>query len=513
MADQRGAEEALRESEARFRAMFEGAPIGISLLDAEGRYLAVNPARLRMLGYTEEELIGRHFRDVTHEEDVEYDRQVNDQARERGDHNFQLEKRFLRADGSVAWTRITVSMVPDRAGNPEYFIALAEDITARKEAEEERARLFELERAARRQLEQLAAEREAVLGQIAEGIIIADPQGRITFVNDAARVLHGLAELGVSVEGYSDTYHLYTVDGQPYPPEELTLSRAVLKGETVVNDRVRIRRPDGTEVVAEASATPVVGQDGRRLGAVLSVRDITAQYDLQRQKDEFLSSVAHDLRTPLTSIKGRVQLLQRRAEHGSLEPKLVAEELDKIDGNVTRMIALISELLDVANIQMGRRVSLVPQRVDLVMLARDVVHEQQQATQSHVITFRSQVGELMGMWDASRIERVLANLISNALKYSPGGGQVSVEVKQCEEEGMIWALVQVRDEGIGIPADDLPHIFERFHRGANVSGRIPGTGIGLAAAQEIVEQHGGSISVQSQEGVGSTFTVRLPARA
>jgi signal transduction histidine kinase len=167
----------------------------------------------------------------------------------------------------------------------------------------------------------------------------------------------------------------------------------------------------------------------------------------------------------------------------------------------------------VANIQMGRRVSLVPQRVDLVMLARDVVHEQQQATQSHVITFRSQVGELMGMWDASRIERVLANLISNALKYSPGGGQVSVEVKQCEEEGMTWALVQVRDEGIGIPADDLPHIFERFHRGANVSGRIPGTGIGLAAAQEIVEQHGGSISVQSQEGVGSTFTVRLPARA
>jgi signal transduction histidine kinase len=140
------------------------------------------------------------------------------------------------------------------------------------------------------------------------------------------------------------------------------------------------------------------------------------------------------------------------------------------------------------------------------------VHEQQQATDSHILTFRSQVPELTGMWDAGRLERVLANLISNALKYSPNGGEIDVTVEQVDEEGRRWAVVKVKDSGIGIPAADLPHIFERFHRGANVSGRIPGTGIGLAAAQEIVEQHGGSISVQSREGDGSTFTVRLPAR-
>jgi len=140
------------------------------------------------------------------------------------------------------------------------------DVLAVAEIEE-----LALERAAHARVEQLAAERAAILGQIAEGIVIADPTGRITFVNDAAQRIHGIAELGVPVGAYSETYHLLTMDGQFFPAEDLPLARAVLRGETVVDAQWRIRRPDGREIIAQGSAAPVTGEDGRLLGAVLTV--------------------------------------------------------------------------------------------------------------------------------------------------------------------------------------------------------------------------------------------------
>jgi signal transduction histidine kinase len=117
------------------------------------------------------------------------------------------------------------------------------------------------------------------------------------------------------------------------------------------------------------------------------------------------------------------------------------------------------------------------------------------------------VPALVGRWDGARLERVLLNLLANAVKYSPGGGEISLTVSQEDH----WATVVVRDQGLGIPTADLPHIFERFHRAGNV-GRITGTGIGLAEARQIVEQHGGTITVASQEGSGTTFALQLPLR-
>jgi signal transduction histidine kinase len=121
--------------------------------------------------------------------------------------------------------------------------------------------------------------------------------------------------------------------------------------------------------------------------------------------------------------------------------------------------------------------------------------------------------ELVGVWDPARLGRVLDNLLSNAVKYSPAGGKVTVSVAREQQAGNNWAVMRVRDQGVGIPAADQPHIFERFRRGANVVGRIAGTGIGLAGASQIVQQHGGSIEVSSQESRGSTFIVRLPLQS
>jgi signal transduction histidine kinase len=150
--------------------------------------------------------------------------------------------------------------------------------------------------------------------------------------------------------------------------------------------------------------------------------------------------------------------------------------------------------------------------VDLAALARQSAAEHQQSSGRHRIRVRTATEGFVGVWDAARLGRVLANLFANAIKYSPAGGEITVSLDREQVGGAAWAVLVVHDTGIGIPAADLPHIFEHFRRGRNVEGRISGTGIGLAGARQIVEQHGGSVAITSTEGAGTSVTVRLPLR-
>jgi signal transduction histidine kinase len=228
-------------------------------------------------------------------------------------------------------------------------------------------------------------------------------------------------------------------------------------------------------------------------------------------RDELLSIVSHDLKNPLATVKGFAQLLRRRvARIDSPETTRILDGLDKIDLATTRMSKQIAELLDATRLNAGQPLDLDHQPTNLVALVRQVVVECQQTTQSHTIQLLAPDEDLIGDYDPARLERVFANLLQNAVKYSPQGGAITVEIAREDDHGGSWATIAVSDQGIGIPADDLPQIFERFHRAGNAAGQIQGTGIGLSSARQIVEQHSGTISVASQEDVGSTFTVRLP---
>ncbi len=382
------------------------------------------------------------------------------------------------------------------------------DISARKRAEKERAELLAREKWARMEAERLAAEHAAVLGQIADGVVITDPSGSIVFMNEAARRIHGHVELRVPVQAYAETFGLYTVDGRPIESTDLPLARAVLRGETVIDSEWMVRRPDGVEIIAQGSAAPVRAPDGTPLGAVLTVRDVTEQRTLERQKDEFLAAAAHDLKNPLTAIKGRIQLLERRvARLEEPDRTLIETGLAGIQASAARMLAQIDQLLDFTRYRMGRPMPLERQPTDLVSLVRQVVSEYQQSSDRHRIVLDA-VSALEGEWDPDRIERAVSNLMSNAIKYSPQGGEITVRVWR-EGDGQGTAVVSVRDPGIGIPKEDLPLVFERFRRARNVRD-IGGTGVGLAGACQVVRQHEGSISVESAPGRGSTFTIRLP---
>ena len=231
-------------------------------------------------------------------------------------------------------------------------------------------------------------------------------------------------------------------------------------------------------------------------------------------RDELLAVVSHDLKNPLTTVMGFAQLLQYSMNRIDLpEKERVMDSISHIHTTATRMSRLIDELLDIAHIQMGKPLNLDESEIDLVRLSRQAVTAYSQTSRRHQFVFESSQSELIGRWDGARLERVLGNLLSNAIKYSPEGGMITVAVAREETGDEAWAVVSVADQGIGIPASDLPHVFDRFHRGKNVARQIKGSGIGLASARHIIEQHRGSISVSSQEGVGSIFTIRLPLKS
>jgi signal transduction histidine kinase len=218
-----------------------------------------------------------------------------------------------------------------------------------------------------------------------------------------------------------------------------------------------------------------------------------------RLRDALLAGITHDLRNPLTVIRIEARLLSR-----AVAARYV-EGVEHIERSAIRMTSWIDELLDTASALNGYDPPLVLEPTDLVQLVRDAIDEYKSARR-HRLVIDVRAASIAGQFDAPRLERALDNLVANAIKYSPGGGDIRLEVSA----GGDWAKVVIRDQGIGIPAKDLPHVFEPFRRGANVDGRIRGTGIGLANAQHIVEQHGGAISVESAPGKGSTFIVRLP---
>lgn len=249
---------------------------------------------------------------------------------------------------------------------------------------------------------------------------------------------------------------------------------------------------------------------GRAASAVQNARLFAQVQNAVRMRDEFLTMVSHDLKSPLAAIKGRAQVLQRRVRSLEIEERERMESgLASIDATSTRMTRLIDNLMDVARLRVGQPLELRRECTDLVALTREVIDEVAETT-SITIELRATTATLTGRWDQARLERVLANLLSNAVKYSPGGGTIDVELEERACEGSQEAVLRVRDAGMGIPADDLPSIFERFRRGSNVGEGIPGSGVGLAGARQIVEQHGGTITAESIEGVGSTFTVVLP---
>jgi PAS domain S-box-containing protein len=365
----------------------------------------------------------------------------------------------------------------------------------------ERRQLLGRERAARAEAERLAAERAAILRQIADGVVLMDPTGRVTFINEAGRRLYGLDR----ADGAAD-YALLTLDGAPLAHAQQPLWRAARRGETIPAAEFIIRRGDGSEVVVRGSAAPVVAEDGSRLGAVLTLHDITARRALEREKDEFLSAVSHDLRTPLAAIKASIGVLL--AHTPADFPAPLHRLLVNIDQAADRMATLVGDLLDLARLQAGR-LQLELELTDLRLVAERAAAAIEPLAQQRGQQVRVEVPPtpVLAHADAARLERALLNLLTNAHQYGRPGGRIELQLALHDGH----ARLAVRDDGPGIPRELQERIFERFYRpDTEQTRRSRGAGLGLPIARAFAELHGGRLWVESEPGVGSTFVLLIP---
>jgi PAS domain S-box-containing protein len=484
ITEQRRSEEALRASEARYRALVESSPDGIGI-HQDGRIVFINPAGARLLGAQgPDELVGKSVMDLLHPDYREVVRERIQRSLATGQPAPPLTEKFIRLDGTVIDVEVTAVPIIWE-GRPAMQVVFR-DITERKRMEEEL---------------KASEERYRDLFENAnDGIYILDRAGRIVSFNRKAEEITGYTVEEVRGQSYT----LLVSSG----PERKKARRAFLKNMRGQPDKTELTiiRKDGREVILELSTRPIL-QGGQIVGIQGIARDITERKELERLKSDFISTVSHELRTPLTSIKGYVDLVLA-GDVGPLTPEQ-KEFLTIVSQNTTRLTELINDLLEIERLESGR-IEFEFAELDLAEVLENVARSLHVNAEQKGLEFLTEIPSgLKVRGDRDRLTQVFLNLLSNAIKYTPAG---TVELRAHQEDDAV--VVEVRDTGIGISESDLQKLFQKFFRSDNPYVRkVGGTGLGLSIAKAIVERHGGTITVTSQLGQGSTFTVRLPALA
>jgi signal transduction histidine kinase len=362
------------------------------------------------------------------------------------------------------------------------------------------------QRSAHADAERQAGRLAATIEHLPMFIEVYDGTGALVRGNGAARAIRerfGMAAPPPTAQRACGELTVTQLDGTPIAPAELPAAQA-LAGTHPERREVVLARDGKQLATVLMAAAPIFAPDGGGVEAVvLACQDVSALHELAREKDRFLSVAAHELRTPLTALHATTQLLE--VDPGALDdPERREQVMARIKRQTARLVRLIEQLLDSVRVQ-GGELPLSPTEIDLAALCRDVVDMSLPAGGPRARVIAD--GPVVGRWDRLRLEQVVTNLLSNAVRYSPPDGQVTVRV------GLLGAraLMSVRDEGIGIPEAQLAMLFTPFFRGANAQrSHAGGLGLGLHIANEIVRRHGGSIRVDSLENGGTTFTVELP---
>lgn len=338
---------------------------------------------------------------------------------------------------------------------------------------------------------------EAIIASSDDAIVSKTLDGMITSWNQAAERLFGYTTqeaIGQSI--------MLIIPTELHQEEEDIL-RKLRQGIHIKHyETVRVRK-DGTRIEVSLSISPVKDRAGKIIGAAKIARDISERKELERSKDVFISTASHELKTPMTTIKGLTQILLMKFEKQGI-PEVVSM-LSKMNAQVDRLTKLVNELLDASKIQAGR-LDYEAEPVDLAALVQEIVELLQPINPTHTLVVK-ETSQAWIMGDKDHLGQVVTNLITNAIKYSPQAK--TVEISLTTEDTTV--MLTVRDYGVGIPKAHQGSIFDRFYRApGSQAKKISGLGLGLYISLDIVKRHGGEITVESEENQGTTFRVSLP---
>ncbi|MGA2367872.1 MAG: PAS domain S-box protein [Dehalococcoidia bacterium] len=470
--------QSLKDSEIRYRRLFETAQDGILILDADtGQILDVNPFLTDMLGYPHKEFIGKRLWEIGPFKDVEASKAAYRELQ---------EKEYVRYEDLPLETRdkrqIQVEFVSNvyKVDHSRIIQCNIRDITARKQIE--RQMRFNAE----------------VLDKISDAVVVVDNENTVRYWNKGAERLYGLSEDEAFGQPLLELYQYLWVK----PEDERASAQALETKGFWSGNNINIKR-DGVRLYVQSSVSAINDKDGKVIGLLAVIRDVTGYTELDHLKDEFIGLVSHELRTPLTVIIGSLETVL--SKHELLPQDEINELLKDAFFEAESLSHILENLLELSRTQ-ARQLQLYPEPMKIEKLAKDVVKEfKGQSARQFVLDFPGEISPVEA--DILRVRRILYNLVQNAVKYSPAGSKIEIFARQEPD----YLVIGVRDQGSGISAADQARLFNSFQRlGIEPSADIKGIGLGLMVCLRLVEAHGGKIWVESAPGKGSTFYFTLP---
>ncbi|HEX6032732.1 MAG TPA: PAS domain S-box protein, partial [Tepidiformaceae bacterium] len=459
-----------RETRQHLDALFRSRVAGITQTDADGRYLVVNDRYCEITGHSREELLANlDYLSITHLENRPHLAECMALLRSGADDHFTMERRILRSDHALAWVWTSVSALRDDQGRLTGTISVISDITARKLAD------------------QLVRESEQRLRNLVEAVDIAvymtDAEGRITLYNQAAADLWGRSPV-IGHDLWCGSWRIYDVDGEAVPLDQCPMARCLKEGAPVRGAEILVERPDGQRLTVAPFPTPLYDSGGAVVGGVNVLVDVSSQKqmhsDLQealRARDDFLGQVSHELRTPITQIAGNADLLRRRWR--DLPPDVQDSSLAEIYSQTIRVQRLIENMMVLSRFERGVVPDTEPHLVQ--RLIDQTVGEFRARFPDTRLDVRLEPGLPPAETNASTIDQVIWNLLTNAQKYGPTGGPIALEVSSAEG----FVEIRVLDEGPGVPEHDLERIFEPYFRSSSNPEHTAGLGLGLSVCKRL----------------------------
>ena len=499
------AEEELAESEKRFKNIFNSANDGIVLAAREERkFLLGNQAICEMLGYSGDEIKELGVMDIHPEESLphvieQFEKQARQEIRVAQDIPVK------RKDGSVFYADINTT--PIELAGKTYLMGIFHDITEHKRAEEKLKQYSEnLEQMVKERTETLETTLETIeqardridgiLKSVGDGLIVTDTRNDVVLMNRAAEEMLGL-RLSDAINRPID----YAIEDASLR-EKITHTLAKTTTGCIYDFKLPDDDPKQSRIMRARTST-IRDSKGNASGVVTLINDVTKEREIDRMKTEFISTAAHELRTPMTSIQGFSELLLTRDD---LEGGDRQRYLKHINKQSINLASIVSDLLDITRIESGQGFTLNREWSSPCEILGRVVSEFEGVTDKHSFEVINPKDPVDLHIDREKMEQVVRNLISNAVKYSPDGGKIRIS-GEVRKDDFVWSF---EDEGLGMTLEQAEKIFDKFYRADASNTATEGTGLGMSIVKYIVEAHGGEVWVKSEKNKGTKVSLTLP---